>query len=123
MKILVPTLLILVVSACASTAGDVNLHRTSSDSVDSCAAKGGRMVGYTSAASICEWPATDSGKPCSDSDQCQGYCVPGVRSDGRPHEVGEKSSGQCSASRGNIKEPNCEEFIRHGKVHSIGCID
>jgi len=50
---------------------------------ESCMAKGGsweqRFVGF-----ICNFPASDAGKPCTDGDQCEGMCL----TDG--------TKGQCS---------------------------
>ena len=72
----------------------------------------GQMTGFHTnrerAPKVCDLKATDSGKVCSDSSECQGSCVTpdSIASDS-------KASGTCSAyvsDFGNVK------LVEHGKV-------
>jgi hypothetical protein len=66
---------------------------------------------YPNKPKVCDLKAADKGKPCTDSRQCQGICVP-------PEGAADGStvSGQCSAyvrNYGNVR------WVKDGKVESL----
>jgi hypothetical protein len=58
---------------------------------------------------MCDLPATDAGKPCTDSDQCQGLCLAGDT----------PSTGACSPRTVNF---GCHDIVEDGVAMAI-CID
>ncbi len=58
---------------------------------------------------LCDLPATDAGKPCTDSSQCQGLCF----------ASGTPSTGTCSPRTLNF---GCHDVMEDGIQMSI-CID
>jgi hypothetical protein len=113
LRVLAVTIVPLMASACAgpklaATAARPAIPQTAAE----CAARGGNWttlgLPYPGKPKVCDLKATDSGKVCSDSSQCQGSCI-------APDSVasGVKASGTCSAyvsNFGNVK------LVEHGKV-------
>jgi hypothetical protein len=113
LRVLAVTIVPLAASACAgpklaATAARPAIPQTAVE----CAARGGNWttlgLPYPGKPKVCDLKATDSGKVCSDSSQCQGSCI-------APDSVasGVKASGTCSAyvsNFGNVK------LVEHGKV-------
>ena len=113
LRVLVLLIVPLVISACAAPrlVAPVAKPAVPQTAVE-CAARGGDWttlgVPYPGKPKVCDLKATDSGKVCSDSSECQGSCV-------APDSVasGAKASGTCSAyvsNFGNVKR------VEHGKV-------
>jgi hypothetical protein len=103
----------LVVSACAdprlaATVSKPTIPQTAAE----CTARGGNWttlgLPYPGKPKVCDLKATDSGKICSDSSECQGSCV-------APDSVasGAKTSGTCSAYVSNF---GSVKLVEHGKV-------
>lgn len=108
-----------------------------------CLAKGGHRVAYTHFLHICQWPAPDAGKRCSDSRECAGTCaLPEASYETLPAsadadadetfqpirlvmvpKAGTPVVGVCSATQREIKAPNCEEYVSDGQVAVAGCLD
>lgn len=78
------------------------------DTPESCAAKGGdwqtRMAGQ-----FCNERASDGGKPCMDSDECEGACL-----------ESEPGKGACSEYQTVF---SCVTLIEDGKPFGSLCID
>ncbi|PIS08979.1 hypothetical protein COT75_03895 [Candidatus Beckwithbacteria bacterium CG10_big_fil_rev_8_21_14_0_10_34_10] len=70
----------------------------------------------------CNLPASDSGKFCTDSNQCQGYCLAQLTQEqlksGMKGKI-IKTNGTCSPT---LKVIGCRGFIRNGFA-SIICLD
>ena len=98
------------------------------------------MMAYTMLLHVCALPATDAGKSCSDSRECQGTCELPDSAYGRPtatpdapvpastrvHLIpapGTSIVGECSALWSEIKAPNCTAYVADGKVALAGCAD
>ena len=66
---------------------------------------------YPDKSKVCDLPATDKGKSCTDSKECQGICEPPESAtDGAP------ASGACSdyvSNFGNVRQ------LKRGKVESL----
>ena len=113
LRVLVSIIVPLIVSACAgprlaATVAKPSIPQTAAE----CTARGGAWttlgLPYPGKPKVCDLKATDSGKVCSDSSECQGSCV-------APDSIasGSKASGTCSAyvsNFGNVK------LVEHGKV-------
>jgi hypothetical protein len=113
LRVLVLIITSLVVSACAgprlaATVAKPAVPQTAAE----CVARGGHWttlgVPYPGKPKVCDLKATDSGKACSDSSECQGSCV-------APDSVatGLKATGTCSSylsNFGNVK------LVEHGKA-------
>ena len=84
---------------------------------DECLAKGGEWAFYNMGQFyFCALNTTDNGKACSDSNQCQGDCLP----TNRLAKSGEKSSGMCAAM---FPMPDgCHMYLVKGKVVAEPCI-
>ncbi len=103
----------LVVGACAGQRSVATVAKPSIPQTEAaCGARGGNWttlgLPYPGKPKVCDLKATDSGKVCSDSSECQGSCV-------APDSVasGLKTTGTCSAyvsNFGNVK------LVEHGKV-------
>jgi len=70
----------------------------------------------------CNLPASDSGKICTDSEQCQGYCLAKLspeqlRSGMKGKRI--KTDGFCSPT---LKTIGCQGFIKNGFANII-CLD
>jgi len=84
---------------------------------ESCEAKGGLWgpIGL-SPEERCNLPTSDAGKECSDSDECEGYCVAELL----PEEWSKSGvKGQCTAWRIVV---GCITLVEDGKAKGI-CID
>jgi hypothetical protein len=113
LRVLVLIVASLVASACAGPNLSATLAKPAiPQTAVECAARGGDWttlgVPYPGKPKVCDLKATDSGKTCSDSSECEGSCV-------APDSVasGVKASGTCSAyvaDFGNVKR------VEHGKV-------
>lgn len=79
------------------------------ETAESCAAKGGswqrRFVGF-----ICNMPASDAGKPCTDSENCEGMCLVEMPAD---------TEGACSEFKIVY---GCVNPMENGRVTPM-CID
>lgn len=113
LRVLVLIIAPLIIGACAASrlAGTVT-KPTIPQTAAECAARGGNWttlgLTYPGKPRVCDLKATDSGKVCSDSNECQGSCV---APDSVPN--GAKASGTCSAyvsNYGNVR------LVEHGKV-------
>ena len=113
LRVLVSIFVPLVVSACAGPRLAATVTKpVVPQSAAECAARGGNWttlgLPYPGKPKVCDLKATDSGKVCSDSSECQGSCV-------APDSIasGAKAIGTCSAyvsNFGNVK------LVEHGKV-------
>ena len=113
LRVLVLIIVCLVVSACAGSRLAATVEKPAvPQTAAECAARGGNWttlgVPYPGKPKVCDLKASDSGKVCSDSSDCQGLCV-------APDSVasGAKANGTCSAyvsNFGNVKR------VEHGKV-------
>lgn len=66
----------------------------------------------------CDFPTTDAGKECTDSDQCTTFCAPPKTEDTRSAEM---VVGTCYG-RTNFPNQGCFELIEDGKIRlSGGC--
>jgi hypothetical protein len=65
---------------------------------------------------MCDMPATDAGKQCTNSDQCEGLCLapPGV-----DLRTGTDGFGQCSPRQINF---GCKTRIEDGSIGMM-CLD
>ena len=113
LRMLVSIIVPIVVSACAgprlaATVAKPAIPQTAAE----CTVRGGNWttlgLPYAGEPKVCDLKATDSGKVCSDSSECQGSCIAldSIAS-------GVKTSGTCSAylsNFGNVK------LLAHGKV-------
>ncbi len=92
-----------------------------------CVARGGHLVAFTQASAVCARPATDAGKSCTDSKQCQGLCLPpaGTTASSTSGRSGKDAEvvGTCAAVRLDFKLPNCQDVVRLGRVVSAPCYD
>jgi hypothetical protein len=113
LRVLVSIIVPLVVSACAgprlaATVAKPAIPQTAAE----CSARGGNWttlgLPYPGKPKVCDLKATDSGKVCSDSSECQGSCV-------APDNIasGAKASGTCSAHVSNF---GSIKIVEHGKV-------
>ncbi|MBL7206156.1 MAG: hypothetical protein ISS36_00985 [Candidatus Aenigmarchaeota archaeon] len=89
-----------------------------------CEAKGGRWgrIGLDATPS-CNYPASDAGKECSDSSECQGRCVADLSDeDYDKAQEGEiiYTNGNCTSKRTVV---GCNAFVEDGMVYGILCID
>ena len=113
LRVLVSIIVPLVVSACAGTRSAATVAKPAiPQTAAECAARGGSWttlgLPYPGKPRVCDLQATDSGKVCSDSSECQGSCL---ASDSAASGV--KTTGTCSAyvsNFGNVK------LVEHGKV-------
>lgn len=64
----------------------------------------------------CVLPATDAGKACSDSQECQVACVV----EGFDLNPGSKVVGQCLES---TEQFGCRAYVRDGRTDGVLCID
>jgi hypothetical protein len=113
LRVLVLITVSLVVSACAGPRLAAAVAKPAvPQTAAECAARGGNWttlgIPCPGKPKVCDLKATDFGKICSDSSECQGSCV-------APDSVanGAKSSGTCSpyvSNFGNVKR------VEHGKV-------
>ena len=113
LRVLVSIIVPLVVSACAgprlaATVAKPAIPQTAAE----CGARGGNWttlgLSYPGKPKVCDPKATDSGKVCSDSSECQGSCL-------APDSVasGVKATGTCSAYVANF---GSVKLVEHGKV-------
>ena len=79
-----------------------------------CDTAGGRLFQppVTWAGPVCDMPTLDAGKECSDSSQCESYCL--AR---EGEEIGSSESGQCSG----FHEFICIQLVRDGLVDPKLC--
>jgi|SRR3954463_8560917 hypothetical protein len=63
---------------------------------------------------VCDVAATDAGRNCTDSTQCEGICLAAKDIPAKNRTV-----GRCSAS---LREYGCFKFIENGSVRAI-CVD
>lgn len=64
----------------------------------------------------CARPASDHGKACKDSAECEGDCV--VDEDVAP---GTRTSGGCSEATSNLG--HCLNFVKKGEAQGVMCLD
>jgi hypothetical protein len=89
-------------------------------SMMSCNELGGRLIGIpsvpvrTTSPFYCELSTKDGGKQCSDSSECEGYCVPSIQ------DRTKKQVGTCN-EWGSKPEP-CLSHLKNGiVVQGAGC--
>lgn len=75
---------------------------------EKCREKGGR---YDKESETCIIITSDRGGTCSDSSECQGWCLADEND-----ELGQQEKGYCSD---NFRPEGCFKFIDNGKVNSI----
>ena len=116
LRLLALITVVLAISACAgqrpmATAAKLSVPQTEAG----CAARGGnwRTLGlaYPGKPKVCDLKTTDSGKVCSDSNQCQGSCVAPAGA-----ASGIKTVGSCSAYVANFGNIG---LVEHGKVELL----
>jgi hypothetical protein len=113
LRVLVLITVALLASACAGQRPVATVAKPSiPQSEAECGARGGNWttlgLPYPGKPKVCDLKATDSGKVCSDSSECQGLCV-------APDSVasGLKANGTCSAYLSNFGNVR---VVEHGKV-------
>lgn len=74
---------------------------------DACAEQGGMWAAGPDGVFRCNPRATDAGRACLDSSECQGRCL------ALPQAAGAEPLGQCS---GYVRADGCPEVLRHGQV-------
>ncbi|MEI7511396.1 MAG: hypothetical protein WCJ84_04530 [Candidatus Peregrinibacteria bacterium] len=69
----------------------------------------------------CAIPATDTGKTCADSDECQGFCLP---PDNKKHSPNEKMKGICSKWQDEMKGRSVPMLstVENGKYNYIDAV-
>lgn len=81
----------------------------------SCKSKGGMFIEAKYSPSnkqYCILPTSDAEKKCTDSSQCEGFCMaPGGT------KVGEPAVGKCS----DMTDANCTVEVKEGVVYKRGC--
>lgn len=110
------------------------------DTALECEQVGGKLIARSMMTQACEFDATDAGKACSDSDECEGICIPPESAyeyiqreppfpAGTPpvkmlaSKVGAPMTGVCTAKRWEPKFINCEPHVAKGKLAMAGCYD
>ena len=83
-----------------------------------CARQGGTMQRVGRAQTLqCVIAYADAGKPCTDSDQCQGQC----RGDSTPYPAaGQPAQGRCQA---NNQPFGCFYTVENGHAEHALCVD
>ncbi|MEZ5535238.1 MAG: hypothetical protein R3F02_06395 [Thiolinea sp.] len=126
MKILLTSLTLLIpftlAIACNSnpptSADNTQNDPPAVNDAESCKQAGGDWVrGGLAGQYGCVYPATDAGKTCTDSDQCQYRCL------ARPEdqlEIGQKATGQCQADSSPF---GCRTEIKNGMAEPTLCVD
>jgi hypothetical protein len=116
LRLLVLITVALVISACAgqrlmATVAKPSIPQTEAE----CNSRGGNWttlgLPYPGKPKTCDLKATDSGKVCSDSNECQGSCA---APDGVANGV--KAMGTCSANVANFGNVR---LVEHGKVELL----
>lgn len=84
---------------------------------EECLSRGGKWVYFEFGLFyFCALNTTDTGKICSDNNQCQGDCLP----INELAESGENSQGQCAATY--PMPGGCPKYLIKGKVVTEPCI-
>lgn len=94
------------------------------DTKASCEAAGGTWAAFgISPIEKCVLPASDAGKECSDSSECEGSCIAELsKEDNDKVSRGEAvpAKGKCTSSKSVF---GCFPIVTQGKVDGILCID
>ncbi len=90
----------------------------------SCEATGGTWAAFgISPIEKCVLPASDAGKECSDSSECEGSCVAELSKEDNDKVLrgqAVSATGKCTSSKSVF---GCFPIVTQGKVDGILCID
>ncbi len=85
-----------------------------------CEAKGGFWMGSQGGRGVttgCDLPTRDAGKPCNDSSQCEGRCIPkGLTKNGVPQHA--FPNAQCVCSRRSLQRKGHQVFCTKNGIIS-----
>ena len=86
------------------------------DAKSPCAAIGGYWFRSRSGDFLCDEPAVDAGKTCSDSHDCEGTCIAPATTPANATAI-----GHCD--RFHIVAGRCVNEVRGGRALGVSCVD
>ena len=93
-----------------------SVQKLTREQLTACKAKGGRPEMLLYYVEGCVWPTTDSGKPCRDTADCQGFCEAPFGT-----EVDARTVGKCSR-QGADRAGGCTNLVEHGRSTGDVCV-
>jgi hypothetical protein len=114
-KVLVTAVALLFASVASAETARAPQKLTPTE-LSACRAKGGHAEMVLYYVEACVWPTQDSGKPCRDTADCQGFCEAPLGT-----KDGAKTLGKCS-SKAADRLGGCSNLVERGRSMGDVCV-